>query len=75
MYQVGDEVRDNSAPNLSQLGRIVSIRSKWKNNKMRQFLIGVKYPALDVTVYYKDYQGLVVVREAITANGSNWDVE
>lgn len=75
MYQVGDEVRDNSAPNLSQLGKVVSIRSKWKNNKMRPFLIGVKYPALDVTVYYKDYQGLVVVREAITANGSNWDVE
>jgi len=42
---------------------------------MRPFLIGVKYPSLDVTVYYKEYQGLVVIREAITANGSNWDVE
>jgi len=75
MYQVGDEVRDNSVQNSSQSGRIVSIKSKWKNHKMRPFLIGVKYPSLDVTVYYKEYQGLVVIREAITANGSNWDVE
>ena len=74
-FQLGDMVKDRERP--GSPGRVTLVREMWKGGKVKPIAVEVLYGRNDDLRVYKGeaISRLMVVVEAMTKKGSNWDVE